>query len=317
MELIRIELLVQADELELLTACLASELSYGWEEESLPDGRARCIVYAENELFAQELAAAITARMPRVEVRRSMAPQLDWVEAWKVFFTPVSCGTRFIVLAPWMTEEKQQALSEGRQPVVIEPKTAFGTGHHASTALCLRGLSRLLDQGRIKPGQRFLDLGTGSGILAIGAARSGLSGLALDIDMLAVENALENLALNEVADKVVVRRGSLGSYFPSTPTTPATSGTPTGHGGGNDLLEPVSERFDLICANILAEPLKALAPYIVARLKPGGLILLSGILEPQARDVADVYRRHGMPEPEFEYDGEWTLLVFGGNLEDK
>ncbi len=300
MELIRIELLVQAEEVELLTAYLATEISYGWEEESLPNGRARCIVYAENELFAQELLAGISARMPHIEIRRSMVPKADWVEAWKVFFTPVYCGTRFIVLAPWMTEEKAQALAEGRQPIIIEPKTAFGTGHHASTSLCLTGLSRLLDQGRVKAGQRFLDLGTGSGILGIGAAKSGLSGLALDIDMLAVENALENRVLNGVEDKMEVRRGSLG---------------PVGHGGDAAGHEVVTEKFDLIFANILAEPLKALAPYIVARLKPDGIIILSGILATQAHGVAEVYMYHGLPEPQFEYDGEWALLVLGGSLE--
>lgn len=296
-ELIRIELTVMGDELDYLTACLATELSYGWEEEVLPDGRARCIIHAENELFAQELLAAIAARMPQVEVRRNLVPKADWVEAWKVFFTPVNCGTRFIVLAPWMEEEKAQALSQGRIPIIIEPKTAFGTGHHASTSLCLSGLSRLLDQGRVKAGQRFLDLGTGSGILGIGAAKSGLSGLALDIDMLAVENSLENRVLNGVEDKMEVRRGSLG---------------PVGHGGDHG---PVTEQFDLIFANILAEPLKALAPYIVARLKPNGIIILSGILATQAHGVAAAYTYHGLPEPQYEYDGEWSSLIIGGDQE--
>lgn len=156
----------------------------------------------------------------------------------------------------------------GRTPVLIEPKSAFGTGHHATTALCLGVVSDLLDQGRIASGQTFLDLGTGSGVLGIACCKSGLSGLGLDIDPLAVDNALENRELNQV-------RGFDAAL------------------GGIEAA--VGHSFDLVLANILARPLMELAPAVAAARKPHGCLVLSGLLEIQADGVEAAYKAQGLP----------------------
>ena len=285
-DLIRLTVTVMGDDAELLSACLALHVPYGWEEDTLPTGEGRAVVHAENEAFMTELTQALRQTLPGARLERDTAPRKDWTLAWREFFTPVEAGSRFLVLAPWMEEEKKKA--GVRTPLVIEPKTAFGTGHHASTALCLGAVSDLADAGRIGRGMRFLDLGTGTGILGIACVTCGLTGLGLDIDMLAVENALENAALNGVdagADSPVfaVRRGGI---------------------------EDAPDSYDLILANILARPLMDMAGEITARLKPGGALALSGILGTQAAMVADAYMAHGLPEPVVTADGEWVSLVW-------
>ncbi len=284
-ELQRLEITVPEEQDELLAAVLAMHVPYGWQEELLPTGELKAIVHAENEAFMAELAQAVTLSLPKAAQARSNVPRTDWTVAWREFFTPVEAGSRFLVLAPWM--EKERAATS-RTPIIIEPKTAFGTGHHATTALCLTALSNLADQGRIKSGMRFLDLGTGSGILGIAAVKLGLTGMGLDIDLLAVENSLENAALNDVeagghSPAFSVRRGSI---------------------------DEASGDFDLVLANILAQPLKDMAPDIIRRVAPGGCLVLSGILDIQADSVAAVYTGLGLPAPVRLNMGEWAALIW-------
>ncbi|SHN65595.1 50S ribosomal protein L11 methyltransferase [Desulfovibrio litoralis] len=301
MELTRIELTTKTEDVDLLTAYLSAELRCGWEEQELGE-ISKCVLHFDSKNAAQELIDKITKDMPQIKLEKSTVPQTNWIEAWKEFFTPVICGKHFIVLAPWMEKEKEEATKNGRFAIVIEPKTAFGTGHHATTALCLKAFSRLLEEGKVKTGQRFLDLGTGSGILAIGAASQGLSGLALDIDIMAIENALENAGLNHVESKIEIRRGSLGPKF--------TTDNPEVGDGEYDGESPVTEEFDLIFANILAEPLKMLSPHIVKQLKKGGILILSGILKTQAEAVAEVYKKEGLNAPEIQTEADWASLLF-------
>lgn len=281
-ELTRLEILSKAEHAELLNAMLAVNVSHGWEEIEGPDGSLVALVHSKSGDFCRELSLKLHGACPGWQCSISVVPEEDWVTTWKEFFTPVEAGERFLVLAPWM--EKERAAT-ARQVIVIEPKTAFGTGHHATTALCLRALSDLADAGRVKPGQRFLDLGTGSGILGIGAALLGLEGTGVDVDLQAVENAVENSAINNVQPKAFkVERGSLEAVG--------------------------SENFDLILANILAEPLINLAGPLVKRLKPGAPLVLSGVLETQAEAVAAAYRAAGLGEPSILRQGEWVSLVW-------
>ena len=192
------------------------------------------------------------------------------------------CGKQFVVLPPWLADTPD---FPGRTPILIEPKSAFGTGHHATTALCLRVVSDLLEAGRLQAGQHFLDLGTGSGVLGIGCCKSGLTGEGLDIDPLAVDNALENRVLNAVApENFTVAEGSIGAV--------------------------AGKRFDLVLANILARPLIEMAADIVRACRLGGCLVLSGLLEIQADGVAAAYRAQGLPEPRRIIDGEWAALVW-------
>lgn len=280
-ELCRLEIIAPEDDADLLFAALALYVNHGWEEESTPEGLlAR--VHSPNHEFCDELSEKLLELKLDWKITFSVVPEEDWVSTWKEFFTPVEAGSRFLVLAPWMEEERK---ATARQVIIIEPKTAFGTGHHATTALCLKAISDLADSGKIKPGQRFLDIGTGSGILGIGAALLGLNGIGVDPDLMAVENAVANRDINGVsADSFVVRRGSL---------------------------EAVQEDgFDLVVANILAEPLINMAAGIVFKVRAGGALVLSGILETQAAMVEEKYRAQGLSSATVIRQGEWVSLVW-------
>ena len=271
------------EDLSKLLATLAYHVAHGWEEESLPTGELCCTVHFTRENFSEELAEALTVALPAISIAKETIEEKNWVEAWKEYFTPVEGGSRFLVLAPWMVQEHAGTT---RIPVIIEPKTAFGTGHHASTALCLDAVSLLLDEGRLRAGMRFLDLGTGTGILGFACVKSGLSGEGLDIDIAAVGNALENRAYNSIEEKdFPVRRGSA---------------------------EDASGPYDLVLANILAAPLKEMAPRLTA-LASGekkAVLVLSGMLDIQADDVERVYRELGFSPARRLLRGEWVALIF-------
>lgn len=279
-DLIRLDITVAEDDVDIATMIMAQQLAYGWEEDTLPTGEQHFRVHIEHAGMLQTFLAELNARLPEAEIERTEVPQQDWTVAWRDFFTPVKVGSRFMVIAPWMEEDVDL---EGRTSIVIEPKTAFGTGHHPTTALCLACVSDLADAGRFREGMRYFDIGTGSGILSIGCAKMGLTGMAVDIDVLAVENTEENKIINGVVDAVEVAEGSA---------------------------DYTEEKFDVVLANILAEPLKMLCPDILARRKEDGCLVLSGLLESQADSVEAVYREAGMPEARRVIQGEWAALIW-------
>lgn len=258
-DLIRLDIVVDEEQYDTVAGLLVRNISYGWEEDSLPTGETRFRVHCDNAIVQENLLSALRAWLPGLDVEQSSVPRQDWTVAWREFFTPVRAG-QFIVLPPWLLESTPP---EGRKPIVIEPKSAFGTGHHNTTVLCLEAITELLASGRLKAGQRFFDVGTGSGILGIACCLNGLTGLGSDIDPVAVDNALENVAINKVADGFRIVPGSAEA----------------GEG----------ERFDLVVANILAGPLRELAPALMARMKPGACLVLSGLLDVQADAVEAAY----------------------------
>lgn len=279
-KIFQLEIIVGEGAYDQALGLLTLEVPFGWEEESLPTGESRFRVHCENADFIQNLRSAFEARLPGATCTVQSLEEQDWVAAWKQFFTPVPCGRRFVVLPPWLSDSEDFS---DRVKVLIEPKSAFGTGHHATTALCLMVLSDLLDAGRVSPGETFLDLGTGSGVLGIACCKSGLRGEGLDIDSLAVDNALENRALNQV-EEFAVRQGSIDAVPGKT--------------------------YDLVLANILARPLIELAPLIVQACKPGACLVLSGLLEIQADSVEAAYTAQCLPKPRRVLDGEWCALVW-------
>lgn len=278
----RLEIVVAESEYDCATGLLALEVPFGWEEQSLPTGETRFRIHCEQKDFLERLQRLLKQTVPAAESALSELEETDWLAAWRQFFTPVCCGKHFVVLPPWLADTPD---FPGRTSILIEPKSAFGTGHHATTALCLRVVSDLLEAGRLQEGQQFLDLGTGSGVLGIGCCKFGLTGEGLDIDPLAVDNALENRTLNAIVpESFTVAEGSIGAV--------------------------AGKQFDLVLANILARPLTEMAADIVRACRSGGCLVLSGLLEIQADGVTAAYRAQGLPEPRRIIDGEWAALVW-------
>lgn len=279
-QLSRLRIAVDDNLCEPLAGVLALEVPFGWEEQQLPDGGTLFCIHCEQKQFLQKLLETVQQQFPNVSVTLDQVVQQDWLAAWREFFTPVICGKRFVVLPPWLANTTD---FPERIPILIEPKSAFGTGHHATTALCLTVLSDLLDKGLVRAGQNFLDLGTGSGILSIACCKSGLTGTGLDIDPLAIDNALENREINNLSS-LDLNTGSI------------------------ELVENC--KFDLVLANILARPLIDLAPRITAAVAVNGKLVLSGLLVSQADAVEHAYRKCGLGQPDRVIDGEWCALLW-------
>lgn len=262
--LYRMDIVVSDEDFALGEALVAQYAIYGWEEESLTTGETLFKVHCEDSDVLEALHAEVQSLLPSAVFSRRDVAEQNWLDAWKEFFTPVESG-KFLILPPWLEQspEAEQGKSKGLLPIVIEPKSAFGTGHHPTTTLCLEAISCLYNAGKIQSGQRFLDLGTGTGVLGIGCVGLGLSGLGVDIDPLAVSNAAENRLLNNVDVAFEVKSGSV------------------------DVVE--GQTFDIVIANILAAPLKDMASAIMALVKPGGCLVLSGFLSVQVEGLEAAY----------------------------
>ncbi len=205
-------------------------------------------------------------------------PDEDWVGLSQSGLAPIRAG-RFVVHGSHDTPP-----ADAPFPILVEAGQAFGTGHHGTTQGCLEMMDRLELDGRSPA--TILDLGTGAGILAIAAAKLFPEAdiLATDIDPVAVDVAKENAQGNGVEFDTVVADGF-----------------------GHESLD--GQSFDLVIANILAGPLRGMAPDIAAAVKPGGTAILSGILDEQAEWVAGAFRDAGLTvEPQASLDG-WTSLL--------
>jgi ribosomal protein L11 methyltransferase len=197
----------------------------------------------------------------------------NWNAVWEDTLSPVRAG-------PFLVCPTSVAPPSGRDDATvlrIDPEMSFGTGHHATTRLALRLLAEAL-----APGDRVLDVGTGTGVLAIAACRIGADAArGVDTNPDAVRNARENVRRNEETDCVTVQEGSVD----------VASGT----------------QYDLVAANITRRVLLELMPALVSRLAPGASLLLSGLLRPQRDDIRDAAASHGLAlDAEAAEEGWWA-----------
>ena len=226
--------------------------------------------HAQNGLW--HLAQLRAMGEPQV---RELAEE-DWAEAWKKHYTILHLGKHIVVKPSWL----EYAPAPDEVIVELDPGMAFGTGLHPTTRMCL-----VLLEDRVARGSRVLDVGTGSGILSIAAAKLGAGEvLALDLDPIAVDTAGRNVAANHAENVVQVLRGSLEADT------------------GRNL-------FDLVCINILAEVISDLAPALAAVLRPGGVIIASGILDYKSEDVAEALKASGIMVSEKMQEEDWVALV--------
>ena len=197
----------------------------------------------------------------------------DWLGEWKKSWQPVSVGERFLIAPPW----SQLDDASGRIVIRIEPGMAFGTGTHETTRLCLSALEKYF------AGVSFLDVGTGTGILAIAAAKLFPEARieACDTDAEALAIAVENARLNDVGQNISFRVGSV---------------------------EESTASAAVVCANLTADVIVPLLPLLIGA--TCGRLLLSGILETQLEEVLKALRAQGITnEPEVLQDGEWVAVV--------
>jgi ribosomal protein L11 methyltransferase len=241
--------------------------------------------------------------LPTPQIR--FLAEADWAEAWKSGYGVLHIGHRLVIRPTW----RDYTPEAGELVIALDPGMAFGSGLHPTTRLCLEALEDYMGpdqaglgptQARVRPGASVLDVGTGSGILAIAAGRLGASRvLALDTDPLAVRVARENVALNRVESLVRVEVGTLQISNP-------ISHIPNLHAPLSTLHSPP---WDLVVANILAETIIDLAPALAANLPPGGILVVSGIIAERTNAVLASLHQNGLALVERRDDGDWVALI--------
>jgi len=256
-----------------------------WDEDDIPPGREfllRAYFPADEqaESTKQELETALghmRLMYPMPQPAYNTLESEDWAEAWKAHYQPLRIGRRLLIRPLWI----DVASAPGDIEIALDPGMAFGTGTHPTTQLCLEALERL-----VKPGQDALDLGSGSGILSIAAAKLGARRvLALDIDPIAVEATLGNARANGCAERIVAERGSL------------------------EIVRHSARRFDLLIVNILARVILELAEGGLGEiLRPGGRAIFSGIIDSQLDEVERALLRSGLQPGARRRSGDWMLV---------
>ena len=224
-----------------------------------------------------ETRALIAARMEAAGIPYTSetegVEQEDWQNGWRKYYHPMDVGQRLAIVPSW------QDYDTDRVKLILDPGLAFGTGGHETTNLCLE----VLDE-RVKGGERVLDIGTGSGILAIAALKLGAAvAEGVDIDPVAVRTAGENAALNGVADKLTVLVG--------------------------DLSDKASGKYDIITANIVANAIMSLAPAVPGLMADDAVFIASGIIDSRKDEVIAALEAAGLAVLEVKEKRGWECIV--------
>lgn len=214
---------------------------------------------------------------PIGELRTKLVEEAEWAEAWKDHFPVMRVGRRLVIRPTWRRHRRKV----GDVVLALDPGMAFGTGLHPTTRLCLAAVESLSDRGGLS-GARVLDVGCGSGILAIAALKLGAaSAVGVDTDSIAIEATTANARRNSLARRLQARTGSL----------------PTGQ-----------DRFDVVLANLIAGVLVALAVGLRDEVRPGGRLLASGIFTDREEDVVSAFTAVGLAVDRRTTEGEWVAL---------
>jgi ribosomal protein L11 methyltransferase len=230
-------------------------------------------------LPSSELGAVLTDDLrraleayPAVELAARPFYEEDWSVSWREFFGVVDTG-KVVIVPSWIEHE----VAPGQVAILLDPGQAFGTGHHETTRLCLQALADL-----VTPGMQVLDVGTGSGVLAIAAVKLGAAHVdAVDIDPIAVEVAAANCFANGVAEHVSLSAGRL---------------------------ESTGRNYDLVVANISTDANIAMAAAFASVLRVGGHLVLSGILSQDAERVIAATEAAGFSHQELREERDWALF---------
>ena len=213
------------------------------------------------------------------ELQTRTVNEEDWANAWKEFFHVTHIGRRLVIRPSW----REYAPKDEEVVLTLDPGMAFGTGLHPTTRMCLEQVERLT-----RPGMRVFDVGTGSGILALAAAKLGASGVyAIDNSSVAVESATENVAFNDLGQRVQVKLGVLNEEEAAR----------------------LAGQFDLVLVNILAHIIGGMAPQLAQVVAPGGLLVASGIIEARRPDAELPLLAAGLELTDTVMIDDWVALV--------
>jgi ribosomal protein L11 methyltransferase len=213
---------------------------------------------------------AVNPEYENIESSRKSIRSLDWIESYRASVTPVFVGNSVVIIPPW-----DDGNYKDKTRIIIEPKMAFGTGRHETTRSCLAVMENIDFANKT-----VLDLGCGSGILSIYAAKKGASEiLGYDIDTLAIDNSLENFEINNVSEQCKVELGSIKNI--------------------------TGEKYDVGIVNIIKAVILPILPRLKEIVRPGGYLILSGLMISDRNEIERALSAENMNNHEIHLDGEW------------
>lgn len=256
------------------------------------DGIAYISFYLEEEEDKEEVLAAVRRELEELRafidigegsIEESQTEDVDWVNNWKKYFHQFYVDD--VLIIPSWEEVKPE--DEDKMIIHIDPGTAFGTGMHETTQLCIRAIRKYVTEGA-----EVLDVGCGSGILGMLALKFGAGhSLGTDLDPCAIDATHENMEVNGIRkDQYEVM---IGNIIDDTTVQDAVG----------------YEKYDIVAANILAEVLVPLTPVILHQLKPGGIYITSGIIDDKETKVVETVKAAGLEVLEVNHQGEWVSVV--------